>query len=130
MDIVGIFVLFFLAYRNSVRAKLKGQNGLLWGVVTAVSYLLSEIIGLYVVISLFCRDAVDMSILAKSKGNFDEASKQFNLQVSKALMENPLREITVFLFGLGGYLLVRYLIERKPDKKEPEIHWMDKMGEQ
>jgi hypothetical protein len=71
-----------------------------------------------------------MSILSKANGNFDAVSKQFNAQVNQALMANPLRELTVFLFGLGGYLFVRYLIDRKPDKKEPEIHWMDKMGEQ
>ncbi|MFI5195807.1 MAG: hypothetical protein ACHQD8_01840 [Chitinophagales bacterium] len=128
MDIVEIFLLFFLSYRNSVRAKLKGQNGLLWGVITAVFFIMFHTIGLYVVIALFCRNEVDMSILANSKSNFEAVSKQLNDQVIKALMDNPLREITVFLFALGGYLLVHYLIERKPDKKEPEVHWMDKMG--
>ena len=130
MDIVGILILCLLGYRNSAKAKLKGQNGLLWGVVTVISYIIAEGIGLYIVIALFCRDVVDMSILSKANGNFDAVSKQFNAQVNQALMANPLRELTVFLFGLGGYLFVRYLIDRKPDKKEPEIHWMDKMGEQ
>ena len=130
MDIVGILILCLLGYRNSAKAKLKGQNGLLWGVITVISYIIAEGIGLYLVIALFCLDVVDMSILSKANGNFDAVSKQFNAQVNQALMANPLRELTVFLFGLGGYLFVRYLIDRKPDKKEPEIHWMDKMGEQ
>ena len=25
---------------------------------------------------------------------------------------------------------MRYLIDSKPDLKKPEVHWMDKMGEQ
>lgn len=118
----------FLGYRNNVRAKQKGQNGLLWGIATVVAYIISEAVGLYLVLALFCRDVVDLNILTHHTGNFDEMSKQFNQQVNQALMANPLREMTVFLFGLGGYLFIRFLLDRKPDKKEPEIHWMDKMG--
>ena len=129
-NIFWIFFLVVLGYRNSVKAKQKGQNGVLWGVITVISYIIFEAVGLYVVIALFCRDVVDLGMLSRASGNFDAVSKQFNEQVASALMANPLREFTVILFGLGGYLFVRYLISRKPDKKEPEIHWMDKMGEQ
>ena len=129
MDIFSILLLCVLGYSNSTKAKQKGQKGLLWGVLTIVSYIIFQAVGLYIVIALFCRDVVDMSILAKASGNFDAVSKQFNDQVTKALMDNPLREATVFLFGLGGYLFIRFLLDRKPNKKEPEVHWMDKMGE-
>ena len=130
MDIFGLFLLFYLGYRNSVRAKQKGQNGILWAVITIVSYIITEAVGLFIVIMFFCRDVVDLNILTRTNSNFDAASKLFNQQVEKALMDNPLRELTVVLFGIGGFLFVRYLIDRKPDKKEPEVHWMDKMGEQ
>lgn len=130
MDIFGIILLFFLGYRNSVRAKLKGQSGILWAFLTIVSYLISQTIGLLIVISLFCRDVVDMSVFSNNTKNFQEISRQFNQQVAKALSDNPLRDITVFLFGLGGYLLIRFILDRKPNKKEPEVHWMDKMGRQ
>ncbi len=115
MDIFSILLLCLLGYNNSTKAKLKGQNGLLWGVITIVSFIVFQAIGLYAVIVMFCRGEVDMSMLSRANGNFDAISKQFNDQVAKAVMDNPLRYGTVFLFGFGGYLLVRYLIDRKPD---------------
>ena len=130
MDIFGIALLFFLGYSNSVKAKQKGQNGILWAFLTVVSYIITQAIGLFIVISWFCRDVVDMNIFTHTQGNFHAASEQFNQQVTTALIDNPLRGLTVFLFGMGGYLLVRYILDSKPDKKEQEIHWMDKMGEQ
>jgi hypothetical protein len=36
---------------------------------------------------------------------------------------------TIEIFGIGGYLLIRYILDKKPGKKEPEAHWMDKLGE-
>lgn len=129
MDFIGIFFLVILGYRNSVRAKLKGQNGLLWGLLTVISYILCQAFGLFIVIALFCRDAVDMNMLAHRSGNFDAVSKQFNQQVAKALSDNPLREITVFLAGIGGYLLIRYILDRKPDKKQPQIPQTDNVSE-
>ena len=48
--------------------------------------------------------------------------------VHHALSDQPQRGILVFLCGLGGYLLIRYILDRKPDKQQPEVHWMDKMG--
>jgi hypothetical protein len=129
-DILGIILLVFLGYSNSVRAKQKGLNGILWAFITIASYIIAQGIGLFIVISCFCQDAVDMSIFSKNINNFHEVSKQFNQQVETALLANPLREITVFLFGLGGFLLIRFILDRKPDKKTPDAHWMDKLGEQ
>ena len=129
-SIIGILVLIGLGYSNSTRAKLKGKNGLLWAFITIISYILAQAVGLYVVVSFFCRDIVDMSVFSGKINDIQAASKQFNEQLETALLANPLRELTVLLFGLGGFLLVRYIIDSKPDKKEPEVHWMDKMGQQ
>jgi len=123
-----LLLLCFLGYKNSERAKLKGQNGLLWGVLTGVSFFIAMTIGMMVVVMFLCRDSVDMSLLSNPQANRDAVSQQFAQQVMQALATNPLRQFTILMFGWGGYLFVRYLIERKPDKKKPEIHWMDKMG--
>jgi hypothetical protein len=48
--------------------------------------------------------------------------------MQQLFLDHPLHMVTIELFGIGGYLLIRYLLERKPGKKEPEVHWMDKMG--
>jgi hypothetical protein len=34
---------------------------------------------------------------------------------------NPLHSTTIIMFGIGGYLLVRYILERKPGKKQEEV---------
>ena len=49
-------------------------------------------------------------------------------QLLQSFEAKPLHLITMEVFGIGGYLLVRYILDKKPDKKEPEMHWMDKMG--
>eukprot|EP01030_Chromulinospumella_sphaerica_P019949 gene19949-biopygen17680 len=54
-----------------------------------------------------------------------EAQKQFQ----ELYASNPLNMVTTLIFGIGGYLLIRYILEKKPNKKQPEIHWMDKLGE-
>lgn len=115
MDIFGILLLAFLGYQNGMRAKLKGMNPLLWGSITVVTYILAEAIGLMFVIVLFCRDIVDLNALSNRSIAFEEVSKKFNEQVLYAITSNPLRGITVFLFGLGGYLLIRYIMERRPN---------------
>jgi hypothetical protein len=130
MDFLGIFLLIYLGYSNSVRAKLKGQNGILWAFLTIISYIVFEGIGLFVVISFFCKDAIDMNMLAHAtKENMDAVSRQFNVQVMRALAENPLRQATVLAFGFGGYLLIRFILEQKPDKKQPEIPQADQLGD-
>ncbi len=126
--IFGILLLLFLGYRNGTRAKLKGQSPVLWGVLTAVAYIFAYAFGLVLVILVFCRDVVDLNALA-APGAGVEAQKLFQQQVLQAFQANALRPLTVFIISLGGYLFIRYLLERKPNKKEPEVHWMDKIGQ-
>lgn len=130
MDFAGLLLLIFLGYRNSLRARLKGQNGLMWAIITVAAYIFCESIGLLIVVSLFCRDTVNIHLLTNATGHFDAVSRQFNQQVEKALLANPLREFAVIMFGLGGYLFVRYLLERRPHKKQANMQPADKISEQ
>jgi hypothetical protein len=121
-----IILLSYLTYKNGARAKLKGQNPILWGFITTCAYLIAMVTGGMIVIFNFCKECVSMNQLSSADpGSRQEASKQ----LIAALSANQLHLVTIELFGVGGYLLVRYILDRKPDKKKPEVHWMDRMGE-
>lgn len=120
-----IVLVGYFSFRNGVRAKSKGQNPFVWGVITFFAFMVTMIIGMYIVIVNFCKDSINLNQFSSLDPKSSKAAQQQLLQV---FAEHPLHMITVDLFGIGGYLLVRYLIDRKPDKKEPEVHWMDKMG--
>ena len=123
MDI-SLILLIYLCYRNGVRAKVKGQHAILWGLATAAAYVFFMMIGLYFVVFNFCKDSINFEQMSLMDKKAQQAAAQQLIQIISA---NPLHIITIELFGIGGYLLVRYILDRKPDKQEPEMHWMDKM---
>src|SRR3569833_4765236 len=118
-----LLFLAFLTWRNSILAKQKEQNVLAWGVYTIISVVATTFLGFMVVVLCFCKDVLDLS-----KVNIeDEKAKNIAAQqLVQHITDNWLQMLTVCIFSLGGYLLVRYLLEKKPGKKEPEVHWMDK----
>jgi len=122
-----IVFLAVLAYSNSLRAKKKGKSPVLWGFITVGAYMSALIIGLLVVIVNFCKDVVNINQLSSLDSSARDIVSQ---QLQQAISGNPLHLLTVELFGIGGFLLVRYVIDKNPDKKGPEVHWMDRMGEQ
>jgi uncharacterized protein involved in response to NO len=125
MDILFLVFLAYLSYRNSVRAKLKKKNPLLWGLITAAAFVAALTIGLMVVVVFFCPNVIDFN-RAATDPKYKEIAAQ---DLMNAFAQNPLHLLTVYVIGCGGYLLIRYILEKKPGEKEPEVHWMDKMGE-
>ncbi len=121
-----ILLLVYLSFRNSARAKLKGLNGFLWAGITAVAFLFTFMIGSLIVVFNFCADSVNIEAFSSVDPKVRATASK---QLMEALSNNPLHLFTIELFGIGGYLLIRYILERKPNKKQPEIHWMDKLGE-
>ena len=115
-----IILLTYLSFRNSVRARIKGLNVWFWGVVSALC------VGCMVVVFNFLDDTVNINDLSSTDL---EVRSKVTKQLVEALNANPLHVLTIELFGIGGYLLIRYILEKKPNKKEPEIHWMDRLGE-
>jgi hypothetical protein len=130
MDIVEIFILVTLVYRNNMKAKQKGQNAILWSVLTVISYFFFYTVGMMIVMAYFCNGMVDMALATSMGGSVSSRSQQLAEQWAKAVADKPVRELLVFMIGFGGYLLIRFLLERIPDKHKPEVHWMDKMGDQ
>lgn len=120
-----ILLLAFLTYRNSLLAKAKEQNVALWAVYTVLSFLMFAIIGVFTVIFGFCSNQIDFALLSSMDPKAQETVKA---QMLAAVESNPLHAMTIFMFAFGGYLAIRYLLERIPDKKKQEVHWMDKMG--
>lgn len=120
-----LILICYLSYKNGMRAKRKGQNVIAWGVASAAAYIICMVLGLYVVVFNFCKNAINLDQMSSTDIKVREAAMQQFLQVIYA---NPLHLITIEAFGVGGYLLIRYILDRRPDKNEPEMHWMDKIG--
>lgn len=114
-----------LAWNNSLRAKRKELNPILWAVYTVIAFFVSFIIGSLFVIFVFCRNVIDFNMMSSQD---EQVRQQAAKMLENAILSNPLHSFTLVLFSFGGYLFVRYLIDRKPGKKMPEVHWMDKMG--
>ena len=113
-----------MIYRIVVRAKLKGLKPFIWAVLTFFAFAIAESIGEYVVVTFFTKNGVTMSQLTAV-----DWRTRFTV-LDELIYNNPLNTLTVTMFGIGGYLLVRYFLDKKPNKKGPEVHWMDKLGHQ
>ena len=117
-----IFLLTTLAFNNSRKARNKGLNPLAWGLITVAAYLAALIIGGMFVIYNFCQDAINYNQLSSPDASVRALASQ---QVVKALSGNFLHMLTIELFGIGGFLLIRYILDKRPDKTNPDIQWMD-----
>ena len=115
-----LFFLIYLGYKNSQRAKLKGANPVTWAIFTGISWLISYFFGMAIVAFFFL----------KNKINFNSENLQPNDisgQLIQEFKNNPFLLFVVYFFGYGGYLIVRYTIDQRPDK-DTNVHWMDKLN--
>jgi len=121
---MGIFLAIYFAYRNNVRAKGVGQSGPLWAFITVILFLFAEMIGFAIVVFGFCKWHVDMAAYMKNPQQYMTVVAS---QWEFLFKDSFVRSLTPDLFGIGGYLFVRYLLERKAVKPEQKkIDWMDK----
>lgn len=89
----------FCAYQNAKLAKRKGQNTVVWVFITIITFFLTYGIGAGVLVSIMYDGPLEQAALT-----------QF-------IETHPVMYVTVFFLGIGGYLLVRYILERMPDTK-------------
>ena len=75
-------------------AKEKGQNTIVWVIITIAAFFMAYIIGGLLAVLLFYRGPMEQAAL-----------EQF-------LSGEPLRVFFISVSGVGGYLLVRYILER------------------
>jgi hypothetical protein len=90
-------IIFFIAfaYFNSKLARRKGLPSSRWALFTVLAMLGGIFLGAMVIYSTY-------------HGPVDYNS------VQSFLMHNPLKIFTVYALEIGGALLIRYIIERKP----------------
>lgn len=92
---LDIIVLIFLCNKNGDLASRKGLKPGTWRLYTILAWIVAEILGLFI------------GIVAFGKGNL----------------------VGLILFSLasafGGYLLVRAILEKKPDPIEEDINSID-----
>jgi hypothetical protein len=117
-----IILLAYLSYRNGMMAKQKSQNVGAWVFYTVIAFLVTMMIGIIFVVTNFCKEVSLDSLAAMDSKSRDAAAQQ----IVQVLYSKPLNLVTIELFGFGGYLFIRYLLEKKPGKNKPEVNWMDK----
>src|SRR6186997_2911998 len=89
-----LLLLALLIYTNVRLAKSKGKNPVVWGIVTFVAFL-----------TFYCMlGTVYLAIVYK--GPFDRES------LTSYLEHRPLAVIMLSMLGIGGVLLVRFILER------------------
>jgi hypothetical protein len=110
MQILVLLLLIAFCLGNARRARIKGLNPVPWVIYTIVGFFAGTFIASYLII--FKHPA----LIEFAKLNDQAGMKNYML---KQMPEQLLLVYTALIFagGLGGYLLIRYLLERKPFKK-------------
>lgn len=125
MDIFSLLLLIYLSYKNGVKAKQKSLNGVAWGIISMLACFFLEVIGMAIVVVYFCPNVININRLST-----DPAYKETAVQLlQQEFIRNPLDYVTIVLFGIGGYLIVRFILDKKPGKQDTPPHWSDKLGE-
>ena len=89
---VEIIALYFLCKRNGLLAAQKGLNPRTWKWYTVLAWLLTEIIGVIIGITLYGEDNL-MGVLSLG-----------------------------IISAFGGYLIIKFVLDKKPDIFEEDIN--------
>lgn len=91
-----LLICFGLCYRNSKIAKSRGQNALVWSLITIVSLVVGLVLASITYVLLFY------------KGAFEPKAFEEHLR------QNALTIFTINIIAAGAGLLVSYILERMP----------------
>jgi hypothetical protein len=94
--LLDIILFVFFAYSNSKIARRKGLSPALWVFMTIVTMITAMFVGAFIVMLTY-RGAIQVA------------------SVQRFLMNNPLKILTFYACEAGGGLLIRYVLERRPD---------------
>jgi hypothetical protein len=101
---IEIILCIYLAYKNSLIAKVKGLSSRLWAVLTVVAALTGEAIAYGIIYNAFYNGPKVWDTFFAS------------------LTTHPIHLIFVAFCGIGGCLFIRYLLEQKPGNVQPEAY--------
>lgn len=124
MNVVEYFLLFYVSYKNSARAKLKGQNGILWAIITCIAFILIQAVGSAFVLIFYLKDRINFNLMATDMKYKDEVK----IQLLQEFSNNPWLSACFYGFGFGGYLVVRYILDQKNNKNIEKVHWTDRIN--
>lgn len=96
-----LFILSFSAYNNGMRALKKGQSAWLWGFITLVAMLFTFVIATAIVMFGFYRGPLN------------------NTQWLAFLRQNLIHTVFIYAGSIGGYLAIRYILDRMQPKQLP-----------
>jgi len=102
----------YFSFTNGTRAKMKGYNRWLWALLTMLGFIVGETVGSFIVVFYFCSNVIDTHRLMTDVTYTDT----FTQLMKEEFTQHPSRLFTVILFGIGGYLLVRYSIDKMQPK--------------
>lgn len=111
LDPIFILILYF-CFINGKRALRKGYNRWAWSIYSLISFFITELLGATIVIYYFCRGIIDLHRFGTDPTYSDTAIKI----LSQEFVNNPIRWVTIDLFGIGGFLFARYIIDKLPTK--------------
>lgn len=90
-----LFLLGFLIYYNIRLAKKKGQNPILWGIITFFGFFLAYALLGSIYIAIIYKGPITREAL------------------EAYLQREPMVVMMLTAIGVGGVLLVRYILEKK-----------------
>ena len=76
-----------------------------------VAYFFAAILGSFFVVIFYLKNKIDFNLWV----NDPDYSQHASQIIAQEFNSNVILGMAIYMFGVGGWLLVRYLLERKPD---------------
>lgn len=102
MDFITFISVFILTYMNSRLAQRKGQKHVIWALVT--------LFAMFAGYTLFF-----IGLMLPHIGELAE-----NPAAAAQILGDPRKMLLLFFGSIGGYLCIRYILERMPDAGKNE----------
>jgi quinol-cytochrome oxidoreductase complex cytochrome b subunit len=99
LEMLPLLLLILVIFTNARLASSKGLNPFLWTLISLVAFSLAYLFlgGIYLVMVY--------------KGAYTKPA------IEAWVQQNPLSVLFMLMLGVGGMLVVRYIIERNPGKR-------------
>ena len=98
---LDIIVLFFLLKKIGIIAKQKGVSSIKWKILVVLFWFLFEGFG------------IDIALAWNGFGEIKNV-----IQLTNIIITNPGIMLFAYFCAFGGYLLIRYFLERRPNQQE------------
>lgn len=101
MFILFVLIGLLVAYNSRLATRI-GQNPILWGFITLVAFFMCQGILGYLLLCIINKSPIMMP-----------------QETTELLQKNPMAGMAILMFGVGGALLIRYILETMSKKKKP-----------